>query len=100
MCFVDSPLCFGLGQSLNVGIAVDVRGVHDVGRVGGGKQKDRDQNVDDEIHRRDIVVVDNDSVKRPLFGLFLLIGMDFWNGQSFGWHEEIISPPPTPPVTA
>jgi hypothetical protein len=71
MSFVDSPFCFGFRKRLNMRGAVEVSRVHNVNCVGIRYDEDRDQNMDDEIHRRDIIVVNDDAIERLLFGAAL-----------------------------
>jgi hypothetical protein len=70
---VDAPLCFGLGESLNIRAPIEMRGIHNIRGVRGWKHEDRDQNVSDEIHRRDFIVVDDDAIKRTLVGLLFFL---------------------------
>ena len=47
--------------------AVEVSRIHDIYCIGVRYGEDRDQNMDDEIHGRDVIVVDDDAVERLLF---------------------------------
>ena len=73
--FVDAPLRFGFRQNLHDRHAVAMRVEHDLYRFGIAEEENADEDVRHEIHRRYIIVVDEDAVKRLQFDL--LVGGDF-----------------------
>lgn len=77
---VNSLLCFGLCQRLNIRVAVDVRGEHDLGGAVVAEIEDRFEDMHNEIHRRYIVVVDDDLVERLERGFGFFENFNFREG--------------------
>lgn len=88
MRLVNAFLGFGLCQRLHVGIAVDVRGEHDIGCAVVTEEEDGFENVHDKVHRRDIIVVDDDLVERLEFGLGFFDDLDFRDGLEIHFKHE------------
>ena len=76
---VDASLRFGFRQDLHHRHSVTMRVEHDVHRLRIAEEKDADEDVCHEIHRRHVIVVDEDAVQRFEDGL--LIGGDLDGGQ-------------------
>ena len=77
MCFVNPLLRFGLCQRLHIRVAVDVRGHHNFRSAINAEVEDRFEDMHHEVHRRDVVVVDDDFVERLEFGLGFFDDFDF-----------------------
>ena len=86
VCFVDAFFSLGLGQDLHDRHPVVMRVEHDLRRFGIAEKEDADEDVRHEVHRRYIIVVDEDAVKR--FQFSLLVGGDFdgWSGLRVDGH--------------
>gem|GEM_PF-3629701 len=67
MRLVDPALGLFLGQSLNISRAPVVRGIHDFDRLRLADEENSLKHVNDEIHRRDVIIVDDDAVERFQF---------------------------------
>lgn len=65
---VNSFFGFGFCQRLHVRVAVDVRGEHDLRCAVNAEVEDRFEDMHNKVHRRYIVVVDDDFVERLEFG--------------------------------
>ena len=75
--FVDAFLRFAFGQDLHNSLPTVVRGKHNLNCVWQQEHKDAAQQVHYEVHRRDIIIVDDDAVERLVGCLLLLIFADF-----------------------
>jgi len=73
MGLVDTPFCFFFWEGLYVRSAVEVCGIHDIHGIWVWDEEDRGQNVDHEIHGSNIVVMDDDPIRRLLFGPLLFL---------------------------
>jgi hypothetical protein len=96
MSLVDPLSCFCFWKGLNVRRTVEVSGIHNGHCIRIRYQEDRDQNMDDEIHRRNVVVVYDNSVERLLLGA-LLFFLDFFGSRicsEIHWRDY--KPPPGP----
>ena len=80
MRFVDAFLGFAFGQDLHHGLAAVMRPEHDSHRIGRQQHKDIVQHMHHEVHRRDVIVVDDDTVQRLVGCLLLLVfaDLDVW----------------------
>ena len=77
--FVDAFFRLGFGERLHVRRSVDMRGEHDIRGFIVRKVKAGFQDLHDKIHRRHVVVVDDDFVERFKFGIGLFDDLDFGN---------------------
>jgi len=84
----DAGLCLGLGQGLHVGDARDMGREHDVCGAVGAQHEDALQDVHDKVHRRHVVVVDEDAIERLEFGFLVGNDLDVW--EAGGGHVPVI----------
>ena len=96
--FVDAFLRFCFGQYLHDRHPVVMRVEHDHRRFGIAEKEDADEDVRHEVHRRYIIVVDEDAVKR--FEFSCLVGGDFdaGSGLRVGGHAGDYSIMKNPPL--
>jgi len=89
---VDAFFRFAFWQDLYDGFTAVMCNVHDLDRIGQQDHKDTPQYMHHEVHRRDIIIVDDDAVQR-FIGRFLLLvfgDFDFWRGLCFHMLSQLI----------
>ncbi len=87
MSLVDTLLGFGFGQGLDVCRAFVMSDQHDFQRGGLREEKNRGKHVHYKIHRRYIVIVDDDAIERFEFSFRLFNNFDFGGGLN-GLHAS------------
>ena len=84
MGLVDAFLCFSLGQGLDIRRTIDMRREHDLSRLGIGQVKARLEDVDDEVHWREVIVMNHDLEQRFKVGFGLFDELYFRGGTRVG----------------
>ena len=73
----DPFLRFGLRQGLHISLPVKMGGIHDLDGARAVELKDILQGEQNEIHRGDIIVMDDHAVERSLGGFLLQVFANF-----------------------